>query len=334
MVTEKVAKVAINNHIIVCDDNVVCTKRNNSRKITALSHIGDFGDQKVAKVAKTFQCFVCDYFTSRKSNYEKHLCSISHIKKEKNIVCVKEFKCDKCDKKYQSKNGLWVHNKKCKEIKKDNKIIEINSLTNLVVEVVKQNQEFQKMIVEQNKQIINLTNTINITNNNCTNVTNSFNINFFLNEKCKDALNINDFINSLKLTLTDLEQIGTHGFVNGISHIFVKGLKELDIYKRPVHCSDLKRETIYIKDENAWEKENEEKEKIKKAIKEIANKNIQKISEWAVAHPNCKNSSNKNNDKYMKILTESMCSEIKEEENEKYNKIIKNVVKEVIIDKD
>jgi len=322
---QKVAKVATRKKQENCDVDQSGSKNKHVEKIRLVSHVSDFSDQKVAKVAKNFECLTCDYNTSKKSNYDKHLLTIMHTKKEKNIMSINNFKCDGCKKTYQSKNGLWVHKKKCKEL---------HSLTNLVVEVVKQNQEFQKLIIEQNKQIINLSKTINITNNNCTTVTNnSFNINLFLNEKCKDALNINDFVHSLNVTLSDLENVGTTGFINGISNIFVKGLKELDIYKRPVHCSDLKRETIYIKGENVWEKENEEKEKIKKAIKEIANKNIQKISEWTIAHPSCKNSSSKTNDQYLKILNESMCSETKEEDDEKYNKIIKNVVKEVIIDK-
>ena len=253
---QKVAKVATRKKNEKCDDNQSGCKVNKNEKMRPDSHVGDFGDEKVAKVAKIFECTICNYITSRKSNYDKHLSTITHSKKEKNIIST-NFKCDKCEKIYQSNNGLWVHKKKCKEN---------NSLTNLVVEVVKQNQEFQKLIIEQNKQIVSLSKTINITNNNCTTVTNnSFNINLFLNEKCKDALNIKDFVHSLNLTLSDLENVGTTGFINGISNIFVKGLKELDIYKRPVHCSDLKRETIYIKGEHAWEKENEEKEKIKKS---------------------------------------------------------------------
>ena len=330
MVTQKVAKVAKIFECKNCDDNKSEYENRIHENLSALSHVGDFGDQKVAKVAKKFECKNCNYITSRKSNYEKHLSSGIHVKRIYNISLPTHFKCEHCNKNYQSKNGLWVHKKKCKNNITDT---EMNSLTNLVVEVVKQNQEFQKMIVEQNNQIIQLSKSVNIINNNCTNVTNnSFNINLFLNEKCKDALNINDFIHSLNLSFIDIENVGRHGFVTGITDIFIKGLKELDIYKRPVHCSDLKRETIYVKDKNAWEKENEEKEKIKKAIKDIANKNIQKISEWSVAHPSCKNSNSKLNEQFMKILNESI-SETREEEDKKYNKIIKNVAKEIIIDK-
>jgi hypothetical protein len=345
MVTEKVAKVATEKNENNADVYWSGLEKNNFKICDESVTLVTFGDQKVAKVAKKFECKNCDYITSRKSNYDKHVHSVTHFKKVNNIITTKEMNkehvCEFCEKIYQSKNGLWVHKKKCKENIKNTQIIEINnqltemhSLTNLVVEVVKQNQEFQKMIAEQNKQIITLSKTTNITNNNCNNIThNKFNINLFLNEKCKDAINMNDFVNSLKLTFSDLENVGTNGFVNGISNIFVKGLKELDVYKRPVHCSDLKRETLYIKDSNLWEKENEEKEKLKKAIKDIASKNISKITEWTTAYPSCKNSSSVKNDQYMQILNESMCSEMKEEEDDKYNKIIKILAKEVIIDK-
>ena len=341
MVIEKVAKVANEKNDKKDDDNWLCDKKNIFKICDESVTSVMFGDQKVAKVAKKFECKKCDYNTSRKSNYEKHLHSITHFKKINNVLPIKEinkeYKCEFCEKIYQSNNGLWLHKKKCNDasiITKSSEISEIQSLSNLVVEVVKQNQEFQKMITEQNKQIVLLSKNTNITNNNCNNIINNkFNINLFLNEKCKDAINMNDFVNSLKLTFSDLENVGTNGFVNGISNIFVKGLKELDIYKRPVHCSNFKKETLYIKNANLWEKENKEKEKLKKAIKDIANKNISKITEWSSAHPSCKNSSSIQNDQYMQILNESMCSEIKEEEDEKYNKIIKNVAKEVIIDK-
>ena len=342
MVTEKVAKVANEKLPKKIHDNQSDNEKNISENLLPLSNIGDFGDQKVAKVAKKFECKSCDYNTCRKSNYEKHIQTITHFKKTNNVLSnkeiQKEYKCYICKKNYQSKNGLWIHKKKCNNINldltKSNSLIEVQSLSNLVVEVVKQNQEFQKMITEQNRQIVLLSQNTNITNNNCNNIINNkFNINLFLNEKCKDAINMNDFVNSLKLSFSDLENVGTNGFVNGISNIFLKGLKELDIYKRPVHCSNLKKETLYIKNANSWEKENKEKEKLKKAIKDIASKNINKITEWSTAHPSCKNSSSMQNDQYMQILNESMCSELKEEEDEKYNKIIKNVAKEVIIDK-
>jgi hypothetical protein len=198
-----------------------------------------------------------------------------------------------------------------------------------------QNQEFKDLILEQNKIIMELAknagnnNTIN--NTNCNNKT--FNLQVFLNEKCKDALNISDFVNSLKLTLEDLENVGDKGFVDGITRILVNGLKKLDVYKRPIHCSDLKRETMYLKNENIWEKDNENKENMKKVIKQIANKNINKIYDWKDKYPDCRFSDSKKNDQYSRIIIESMGASTIEEDQVLYEKIIKNIAKETTIDK-
>jgi hypothetical protein len=224
-------------------------------------------------------------------------------------------------------------------------IKENRQISSIILDVVKENKEFKDLIVEQNKQNLELQKQVielasksnaivtnNTTNNSITN--NRFNLNFFLNEKCKDALNIMDFVESLQLQLSDLEQTGKLGFAEGISKIFVKGLKALDIYKRPIHCSDVKREVLYVKDENKWEKENLEKQKIKKMIHHITNKNIKQISEWVKLNPNCKDSNSKKNDEYIKMICNSMCGIDPEETETNMNKIISNVVKEVVINKD
>jgi len=179
-----------------------------------------------------------------------------------------------------------------------------------------------------NKNVVNNTNYSNINSHNKT-----FNLNMFLNEKCKDALNINEFIDSLKITLSDLENIGENGFVNGISKIFVNGLKSLDVYKRPIHCSDLKRETMYLKEQNVWEKDNENNDRLKKAVKLIAHKNMLKINDWKDANPQCKNSDSKKNDQYLKILIGTAGPTNNSDEILDYNKIIRNIAKEVTIDK-
>jgi hypothetical protein len=201
-------------------------------------------------------------------------------------------------------------------------------------EIVKQNQEFKELIMEQNKIIVDLSSKVSTNINNVINSHNkTFNLQVFLNEKCKDALNITDFVNSLKLTLEDLENVGDKGFVNGITRIFVNGLKKLDVYKRPIHCSDLKRETMYLKNENVWEKDNENKENMKKVIKQIANKNINKIYEWKDKYPDCRFSDSKKNDQYSRIIIESMGASTIEEDQVLYEKIIKNIAKETTIDK-
>jgi hypothetical protein len=142
-----------------------------------------------------------------------------------------------------------------------------------------------------------------------------------------------DFVNSLQLQLKDLEQTGKLGFVEGISKIFVNGLKELDVYKRPIHCSDMKREILYVKDEDKWEKENIEKEKITKAIQKVVHKNIQQIPDWVKQNPTCKDSDSKKNDQYLQLLINSMSGSDKEEVETNMNKIIHNISKEVVIDK-
>jgi uncharacterized protein YxeA len=229
-----------------------------------------------------------------------------------------------CKKTYKDNSGLWRHKKKCKgeekkeeEPKKDN---------DLVLLLLKENQDFKQMLLEQNKQLIELTSKTNTTinNNNC----NNFNLNVFLNEKCKDAMNIMDFVDSLKLTLQDLEKTAELGYIKGITNIIVNGLNELDVYKRPIHCSDAKRETLYVKDNNSWEKENEEKRKITRAIKHISIKNAKQVGEWTKENKGYNDSSSKKSDKYLKIISEANGGE-----PEEINKIISNISSKVTIDK-
>jgi hypothetical protein len=215
----------------------------------------------------------------------------------------------------------------------------------LLLEVIKKDNELKeflmeqnKQLVEQNKELIKITQNAHFggstsTINNTINSNNNFNLNLFLNEKCKDALNISDFVNSLVLGIKDLENTARLGYADGISKIFINGLKQLDVYKRPVHCSDLKREIIYIKDDNKWEKDDTDKIKMTKAIKNIANKNIRQLGEWQKQHPTYSEPSSKENDEYNKIICESMSGACKNEQSKNYEKIIKNISKEVLIDK-
>jgi len=298
------------------------------------------------KSPKKFLCEICDYYTHNKKDFNKHLQTIKHNgnkmvingnknpqkipKNPQNNECI-------CGKDFVYASGLSRHRKICK-MNKTNTI-------DLMLEMVKQNQEFKELLVEQSnnnskqnneivKQIIEVVKEPKtITNNTTTTTNNKFNLNFFLNEQCKDALNITDFVSSLTLKLTELEQVGQLGYVEGISKIFIRGLKELDVYKRPIHCSDLKRETLYIKDENSWEKDNDEKEKMKKAINKIAHKNIQNISIWTNENPQSKDLTSKKNDQYLQIVNESMGGGDENEREQYVQKIIKNVSKEIVIDK-
>ena len=201
-----------------------------------------------------------------------------------------------------------------------------------------ENQELRKIMLSQQHQIIELASKTSITNtntncNNNSNNTNTFNLNMFLNEKCKDAINISEFVDNVKIQLSDLENFGHMGYVEGVSQILINNLKDLDTYSRPIHCSDLKREVLYIKDNNEWTKETDDKPVLKSAIKRIANKNIKQIQTWKDENPGCCDSDSKKNDQYLKIVMNAMSGGSGEEQNSNIDKIIKNITKSVIIDK-
>lgn len=259
---------------------------------------------------------------------------------------VAELKCEYCDKQYISKSGLRKHMKICvkpKEINTTDLIDIINKDKAIKLFLMEQNKQLIEQLSEQNSklfeqnsklmQIMENNKVLNTNTNILNTVTNNFNLNVFLNEKCKDALNITDFVESLVVKVTDLEETTRLGYANGVSKIFIDGLKKLDIYKRPLHCSDLKREVIYIKDSNQWIKENNSKSTLMNAIKCVAKKNVQNIFEWQKLNPDYNVSQSKQNDKYNKIICESMSGSSKEEQLSNYDKIIKNIVKEVVIDK-
>ena len=205
----------------------------------------------------------------------------------------------------------------------------------MVLSVLEHNKELTNLVVEQNKTIMELAKTghgNNISNNNINSNNKTFNLQLFLNETCKDAMNITDFVDSLKLQLSDLENIGKLGFVEGISSIIVKNLQALDVHKRPVHCADKKREVLYIKDEDKWEKEDEEKNKIRKVIKKVVNKNQRLLSKYKEEHPGCNYSESKYSDQYSKIVIEAMGG-VGGDDSQKEDKIIQKIAKEVVIDK-
>ena len=304
-------------------------------------------------VSKDFLCEKCNYSTSRNSDYKKHLRSAKHnnttnYNKLQQNHSQKKYICD-CGKQYNHRASLFNHKKKC-----NNTIVNIennsnnnsnNSLNNadkdqIIETLIKENSDFKNIITELVKsnndlqlKVLDICKTIQPSNNHSYNNNNNktFNLQFFLNEQCKDALNITDFANSITLQLKDLENIGSTGYVNGISSIIIKELKGLDITKRPVHCSDAKRETLYIKDENKWEKEGSENTKLKKVIRNVEKKNINLISEWTDKNPDyCDTTTNENNE-YLKIMKETMGGKGDYQENT--NKIIKKIAKEVVIDK-
>ena len=208
--------------------------------------------------------------------------------------------------------------------------INIKDKDALVLHLLKQNGELHNKIIEMASQSsINVNNTNS--HNNIQNKT--FNLQFFLNDTCKDAMNISEFISSINFNLEDLEHTGRTGYIEGISNIVVKSLNKLEQHMRPLHCSDNKREVLYIKDNNEWTKETEEKPILTKAIKTIANENIKQINKWRQKYPDCTKSDSKKNDLYLKIVSNSMNGLTKEEGEQNINKIISNVAKKVVIDK-
>jgi hypothetical protein len=282
---------------------------------------------------KKYICKNCNYYTSRKSQYFRHLETNKHYKNvhqnnEDATKTLNNFTCI-CKNTYLYKSGLYKHKKKCVMLKNDKKKI---SNEELFLSILKDNQDFKQMLIEQNSKIMELTKNTNVITNNNNNT--NFNLQMFLNVQCKDALNITEFVESLQPKIEDLEMTGKLGYVEGISKIFLNGLQGLDINRRPIHCSDQKRETIYIKNNNTWEKENDNRENLKLAIKTIASKNIKQISVWQKKNPDCFDSSSKKNDQYLRIVSNSMNGLTPEETQKNYDKIISKLVKEVVIQKD
>jgi hypothetical protein len=300
-------------------------------------------NENVAKSSFDYYCEKCNYGTCKKSNLEKHFLTSKHTKTtllttNDNVLVakssLKKYGCEKCNKYYNDRAGLWRHNKKCSYNNKNNNNNKINghnkpeNKDELINYLIKENQEFKNLIVE----IVKKDNTSSIINSNNT-TTNShnktFNLQFFLNETCKNAMNISDFVDSIKLQLSDLENVAKIGYVEGLSKIIIKNLNALDVTERPVHCSDSKRDTMYVKDEDKWEKENENNHKVLKAIEDIANKNSKLVKEWKKNNPECSSSKSHKADVYSHIMIEAVCSN----NDVNNNKVLKKIAKEVVIDK-
>ena len=308
--------------------------------------MGVLGDRKTSKNISKFSCEVCDFSCCKKGDWNRHIVRPKHINLTASNKSVTEKAstainvCDICCKEYKSRNGLWNHKKKCHKETTSNtqqsntqqsNTQQSNIITTeLVLELIKDNKEMKQIILEQNNTINSLVKngTNNISNSLNNNNNKTFNLQFFLNETCKDAMNIMDFVDSIKLQLSDLEKVGEVGYTQGISNIITTNLKALDITQRPVHCTDKKRETMYIKDEDKWEKEDDNKSKLRKVIKRVANKNIKLLPQFREKHPDYNNSSSRISDKYDKMVIESMVCDL-----EKEDKIIHNISNCVVVDK-
>jgi hypothetical protein len=258
------------------------------------------------------------------------------------------YKCQKCDRKYTFKRNLWRHFKQCNEdgcsiisgvnasistphieTEIDPKIpitVDYGKMCSEMLEVIKSNQTFQNQLLEIIKnQKPNVNNTViqgDVINNQ------TFSINVFLNEKCKDAMNMTDFVNSIELSTEDMENVGRNGYVKGLSSIFIDNLKNTDIHKRPIHCTDRKREILYVKDKDKWEREDINCKTMVDAVRTVEHKNINLINEWAKKHPECEKSHTRANDVYMK-LSKHGC----DGDDDNITKVIKNIAKETVIER-
>jgi hypothetical protein len=305
--------------------------------------------EKSQNIAKKYHCKKCDYSTCNLYDFNKHNNTKKHLVNDNSTFSTvlsqksqdKQFTCINCNKSYKDNSGLWKHKKKCCNEQEDTEDSNNKITPELVMNILHQNKELQQMLIEQHKQNNELQNKVlelakNNSMTNCNNTTNShnktFNLQVFLNETCKDAMNIMDFVDSLKIQLSDFENVGKLGFVNGISKIIVKNLNSLDETKRPVHCTDAKREVMYVKDQDKWEKENDNKQTLRKAIKQVAHKNSKLLKDFTSKHPGCEKSDSRFSDEYNKLVVEAFGGK-GNNELEKEDKIIKNIAREVTIDK-
>jgi hypothetical protein len=315
--------------------------------------------KKSHKKSHIFMCKICDYSTCKKNDFEKHVSTRKHadmvtletLETKKSLKVAREKvdqhnTCEKCKKTYNTRSGLWKHIKLCnyekyeknehlfssenfENISTNNKCSDLYNIQNnddLLLKLIKNNDEMMKIIKEQQEQINNIIPKIGNTTNN---MTNNFSLNVFLNEQCKDALNISDFIDSLKITLEDLNFSKMNGISRGITDVMIKGLKELDIYRRPIHCTDIKRDIMYIKDEDKWMKDDNH-DMMKNTIIRIADKERNALQQWAIDNPDWIDTEQKQIE-YLTMMR-SICEPI-ENYNNYERKIIKNLGKEVMIDK-
>ena len=292
-------------------------------------------NEKNAENADNFECKICKFKCSKKSNYLKHLTTLKHINRTKlndleikNAKKCQEYICKYCNKIYNARNSLWYHEKKCEKSTEPTDIIENNEFElnkDMFMMLLKEHTELKSMLFKVLENGTHNTTTTNSHNK-------TFNLQVFLNETCKNAMNISDFLNTIELDLSDLEDVGEMGYVDGISNIIINNLKKLDITTRPIHCTDVKREILYVKDKDKWEKENEYNERMMTFVRDVANKNIKLLSVFKNKYPDCGKYESRYSDQYNKMVLEAMGGTIDNMIN--HRKIIKKVSKMVTIDKD
>jgi len=311
--------------------------------------------KKNAEKCQIFLCNECNFVCSKQSNYDKHVSTLKHKIRtntneyEQKNAEKKSYDCP-CGKSYKHASSLWNHKAKCDFLKNtsyentddasNNQMqiaVEKPEITQIILELVRENKELKTMLVEQHKTMIELSQKPTITNNSNNTHTNShnkqFNLNFFLNEQCKNAINLSEFVENVKLGLSELENVADMGYVDGVTQIFMNGLKDMDIYKRPLHCTDIKREIMHVRENNTWIKDTPDQAKIKSAIRRIAFRNIQQISEWNKQHPDSQILDTADFNRAFQIMRESLgdtCPGGVEKNNEK---VARNIIKAVYVDK-
>ena len=295
-----------------------------------------------------YECNLCDFKCSKNCDYQRHIATLKHVHRVNDndgaFFNAKHI-CLVCNTHYKHASGLSRHKKICKytePLQSAPLPVVDNMQMTLILELVKQNQEFKNLLIqqsnkmmEQNKTIIEVAKNsqVNNTISNSNNNNKTFNLNVFLNETCKDAMNMKDFIQSLEMSLPELEKMGEVGFAEGMSRLFVDRLNKLDITKRPIHCSDVKREIIHIKDDNKWERDNANLDRLRKIIKQLTHKNIFKVDDWKKANPGCTEYNSRKNDQYLRINMEAIGPIGEDEEKRDFGKIIRRVVENTAIDK-
>ena len=313
-------------------------------------------EQKIAKKKLIYTCDMCEYITHNKYDFSKHVLTPKHISRNSKYELEQKiaknrndsYSCSVCNKPYKSRNGLWYHAQKCKSkpIDPPSDLVPQSQMT-IVIELLKQNQSFKDMMIEQQQQLLEyqqksdhrqdqlieavkdgkLGNTTNTINSN-----NKFNLNVFLNEKCKNAMTLTDFVNSMKLTVEDFINTGELGFVEGLSQVMISKINNMDLYDRPLHCTDLKRETVYIKDSDKWEKD-DDKVRLRKAVKGVAYKNERMRPIWYEETPEVDILGSANCEKFFKYSKSALGGYGKEQTKSFEDKVIRNIIKEVTIDK-
>ena len=333
------------------------TRKHKNNEILARMELnGNEKNVNLSQPSINYECNYCNFITINRSNYNAHLSTKKHKQNSSQSLDIDSKNvCSQCNKGFQNASGLWKHKQKCtaSDIKRepDEKVLQNTMLNeNTFMEIIKTNKELQQFLMEQhntmmdqNSKLIELakagssttTGSINNSHNNSHNVTNNqFNLNFFLNETCKDAMNITDFINSLKVTIEDFENTGKVGYIEGISRIIINRLKGIDTNKRPVHCTDAKRETLYVRDQDTWEKDSIDKKKLRTAVKQVARMNLSQLPKWQKENPESEILDTRQNNEYIRYSLVALGGNGQEEEDKFIDKITKNVLREVIIDKD